>query len=114
MITTDEAPSSGEYADSSSCCGQPLFPNLPVPAAAGLRRGAEATVGALLISPYVKGGEHEPGTVQPLLAAAHDRGPVRLKHLGYARYRRVKPFEPAMFTSTPSKRSVARGVTAAA
>ena len=33
-------------------------------------------VGALLLSPYIKAGR-QPGTVQPLLAAAHDRGPVR-------------------------------------
>ncbi|HYM55595.1 MAG TPA: hypothetical protein VES97_09545, partial [Solirubrobacteraceae bacterium] len=33
VITVDEAPSSGEFADSSSCCGQPQFPNLPPPAA---------------------------------------------------------------------------------
>ena len=29
MITGDQAPSSGEFADSSSCCGQPEFPNVP-------------------------------------------------------------------------------------
>src|SRR5256885_13311244 len=28
VITVDEAPSSGEFADSSSCCGQPQYPNL--------------------------------------------------------------------------------------
>src|ERR1700722_20165577 len=36
-ITVDEAPSSGELADSSSSCGQPVFPNLPAaPSSTGL------------------------------------------------------------------------------
>ena len=29
VITVDQAPSSGEFADSSSCCSQPQFPNMP-------------------------------------------------------------------------------------
>jgi hypothetical protein len=29
VITTDQAPATGEYADSSACCGQPTFPNVP-------------------------------------------------------------------------------------
>ncbi len=55
VITVDEAPSSGEFADSSSCCGQPLFPNDPLKTITGAPRGGGA-VGALLLSPYVKGG----------------------------------------------------------
>jgi phosphatidylinositol-3-phosphatase len=37
VITVDQAPATGAFADSSSCCGQPLFPNAPAktPAAAG-------------------------------------------------------------------------------
>ena len=48
VITTDEAPSSGEYGDSSSCCGQPAYPNLA--AVEGHGKGG-GTVGALLLSP---------------------------------------------------------------
>ncbi len=40
-ITTDEAPSGGEFADSSSCCGQPSFPNLAATSAPGTRPVAE-------------------------------------------------------------------------
>jgi hypothetical protein len=32
LITADEAPQSGTGADSTSCCSQPTFPNLPPPA----------------------------------------------------------------------------------
>jgi hypothetical protein len=31
LITADEAPQSGSGADSSSCCSEPMFPNLPPP-----------------------------------------------------------------------------------
>ena len=31
LITFDEAPQSGPHWDTSSCCGQPVFPNLPPP-----------------------------------------------------------------------------------
>ena len=76
VITIDEAPSSGEYADSSSCCGQPTYPNLPAPSGA-LGKPGGGQVGALLLSPFVKGGNLAPGPVQPLLAAAHGRGHLR-------------------------------------
>ncbi len=74
VITSDEAPSSGEFADSSSCCGQPVYPNLPT--VEGHGRGG-GVVGALLISPYAPEGEDERGTLQPLFAAANDRGHVQ-------------------------------------
>ncbi len=54
VITSDEAPSSGEFADSSSCCGQPAYPNLPAQTTRGKGGGA---VGALLISPFVPAGK---------------------------------------------------------
>ena len=34
VITVDEAPSTGEFGDSSSCCGQPRFPNMAAQAEA--------------------------------------------------------------------------------
>ncbi len=56
-ITVDQAPSHGEYADSSSCCGQPKFPNLPAPTGvAKLSGSGGGQVGLLLLSPFVKGG----------------------------------------------------------
>jgi hypothetical protein len=98
VITVDEAPSSGEFADSSSCCGQPLFPNAPSTSPDGAPRGGGA-VGALLLSPYVKGGttSQEPFNHFSLLRTIEDL--FRLGHLGYASLSAVKSFEPAMFTA---------------
>ncbi len=98
VITVDEAPSSGTFADSSSCCGQPLFPNDPAKTLAGAPRGG-GTVGALLLSPYVKGGQtnEEPFNHFSLLRTIEDL--FGLPHLGYAALPAVKSFEPAMFTA---------------
>jgi hypothetical protein len=98
VITVDEAPSSGEFADSSSCCAQPLFPNVPSKSPAGVPRGGGA-VGALLLSPYVKGAttSQEPYNHFSLLRTIEDL--FSLKHLGYADLSAVKSFEPSMFTA---------------
>jgi hypothetical protein len=98
VITTDEAPSSGAFADSSSCCGQPLFPNAPSKSLTGAPRGG-GSVGALLLSPYVKGAttNEEPFNHFSLLRTIEDL--FALKHLGYAGLPAVKSFEPAMFTA---------------
>ncbi len=96
VITVDEAPSSGEFADSSSCCGQPLFPNDPVKTLAGAPRGG-GTVGALLLSPFVKGGtvSQEEFNHFSLLRTIEDL--FSLEHLGYAGASAVKSLEPSMF-----------------
>ena len=99
-ITTDEAPSSGEFADSSACCGQPTFPNLPPSATPGLSPRGGGTVGALLLSPYLKGAttNQEPFNHFSLLATI-DRL-FGLKRIGYAALPAVKPFEAGMFSSS--------------
>jgi hypothetical protein len=96
VITVDEAQSTGEFADSSSCCGEPLFPNDPVKSITGAPRGGGA-VGALLLSPYVKGGttSEEPFNHFSLLRTIEDLFGVQ--HLGYAQLAAVKPFEASMF-----------------
>jgi hypothetical protein len=99
VITTDEAPSRGEYADSSSCCGQPRFPNLPPPTgpAAVLPPEGGGQVGALLLSPYVKPRtiSQEPYDHFSLLRTVEDL--FSLGHLGYAAGAHVEAFEPALF-----------------
>ena len=100
VITTDEAPSSGEFEDSSSCCGQPRFPNLGAASVgvAGRPLGGGA-VGALLLSPFVKG----PGSSQEaydhfsLLATIEQLFAV--KRLGYAAVSGVTPLAPSIFTA---------------
>jgi hypothetical protein len=98
VITVDEAPSGGEFGDSSSCCGSPQqFPNLA--AAAGSPRGG-GTVGALLLSPFIKGAatSQEPYNHFSLLRTIEDL--FGLKHLGYAGLAKVAPFEASIFTRT--------------
>jgi hypothetical protein len=99
-ITVDQAPSSGEYADSSSCCGQPKFPNLPAPTGvAKLSPPGGGQVGLLLLSPLIKKGG---GLVQEtynhfsLLATVEEV--FGLSKLGYAGGSEVKPFSASLFS----------------
>jgi hypothetical protein len=104
VITVDEAPSSGEYADSSSCCGQPSFPSLPAPAGAIGKPGG-GQVGALLLSPFVKGGNLDQDEYNhfSLLRTVEDL--FGLSHLGYAAGKTVSSFSPSLFSaSSPSAR----------
>ncbi len=99
VITVDEAPSSGEYADSSSCCFQPAFPNLPAPAGSIGKPGG-GQVGALLLSPFIKGGNLEQGTYNhfSLLRTVEDF--FGLSHLGYAGTKEVSSFSPSLFSTS--------------
>ena len=104
VITVDQAPSSGAFADSSSCCGQPAYPNLPAAlseTATGRPRGGGA-VGALLLSPFIKGPEtsQEPYNHFSLLASIE--AIFALKRLGYAALPAVKPLEASLFSEPPS------------
>lgn len=100
VITVDEAPASGALADSSSCCGQPAYPNLPAALSqtpSGRPRGGGA-VGALLLSPFIKGPEtsQEPYDHFSLLASIEDL--FALKRLGYAALPAAKPLEASLFS----------------
>jgi hypothetical protein len=99
-ITVDDAPSSGQFADSSSCCGQPQFPNLPASSSAlGPEGGGQ--VGALLLSPFIKQGvSQEPYNHFSLLRTIEDL--FGLAHLGYAGLPKVSSFEPSIFSVRPS------------
>ncbi len=102
VITVDEAPSTGPFADSSSCCAQPQFPNLPAPAGgtiAGLPLKGGGEVGALLLSPYVKAGttNQEQYNHFSLLRTIEDL--YGLKHLGYAGLAGVSSFDASVFSA---------------
>jgi phosphatidylinositol-3-phosphatase len=100
VITVDEAPSSGEFADSSSCCGQPRFPNLPgTTSPGGLSPRGGGAVGALLLSPFIKGGatSQEPYNHFSLLRTIEDV--FGLEHLGYAALPAVRSLEASIFSS---------------
>lgn len=98
VITVDEAPASGAFADSSACCGQPLFPNDPSKTLAGAPRGG-GTVGALLLSPYVKGATTSQQEFNDFSLLRTIEDLFSLEHLGYAGLSAVKSFEPEMFTA---------------
>jgi len=101
VITVDAAPSTGPFGDSSSCCGQPHFPNLPAPVSSvpGLLPKGGGEVGALLLSPFVKPGttSQEPLNHFSLLRTIEDL--FGLKHLGYAGAPGVTSFEPSLFSA---------------
>jgi hypothetical protein len=101
VITGDAAPSTGAFADSSSCCGQPRFPNLPPPTglAASLPPEGGGQVGALLLSPFVKARtiSQAPFNHFSLLRTIEDL--FGLKHLGYAAGSKVGALEPSLFTA---------------
>jgi len=101
VITAGQAPSSGELADSSSCCGQPAYPNLPAPTTGGRGGGA---VGALLLSPFLKGAvtSQDPYNHFSMLRTIEDL--FSLAHLGYAALPAVKPLEPALFYAARTER----------
>jgi hypothetical protein len=101
VITAAEAPSSGEYADSSSCCGQPTFPNLPAPTGA-LGKPGGGQVGALLLSPFIKGGNLDQDEYNhfSLLRTVEDL--FGLSHLGYAAA--ASSFSPSLFSASKSTR----------
>ncbi len=105
VITVDEAPSGGEFADSSSCCGQPAqFPNMPAPSgsAAALGPAGGGQVGALLLSPYVKGGVISQAQYNhfSLLRTIEDL--FELKHIGYAGAAKTQSLEPSLFLAKPA------------
>jgi hypothetical protein len=97
VITSDEAPSSGELADSTSCCGQPAYPNFT---SSGFGHGGGA-VGALLLSPFIKGGAISQETYNhySLLKTIEDA--FGLAHLGYAALPAVKPLSASLLNVEP-------------
>ncbi len=99
-ITVDNAPTKGEYADSSACCGQPHFPNLPASTgAAKLSPLGGGQVGLLLLSPFIKKGgglAQETYNHYSLLATVEQI--FGLGKLGYAGLPEVKPFSASLFS----------------
>jgi len=106
-ITFDQAPQVGPGADSSSCCANPEYPNLPAPATPAAattgpvkESGGGGQVGLLLISPFV-----EPGSVEEssyynhfsLLLSVEEL--LGLPPLGYAAGAALSPFPPELFNA---------------
>jgi hypothetical protein len=98
-ITTDEAPSGGEFGDSSSCCGQPSFPNMAASSAPGGSARGGGAVGALLISPFVKPASTSQEAYDHFSLLRTIEDIFKLPHLGYAALPGVKPLAPSLFTA---------------
>jgi hypothetical protein len=98
-ITVDDAPATGEYADSSSCCGQPKFPNLAVPTGIAKLSGlGGGQVGLLMLSPFIeKGGGLAQETYNHFSLLATIEQLFGLGKLGYAEGTEVKPFSASLF-----------------
>lgn len=99
-ITVDDAPATGEYADSSSCCGQPHFPNLPAATgAAKLSPAGGGQVGLLLLSPFIeKGGGLVQETYDHFSLLSTIEQLFGLEKLGYAGLAEVKSFSASLFS----------------
>jgi hypothetical protein len=100
-ITVDDAPSGGEYADSSSCCEQPRFPNLPAPTgtAAELSPAGGGEVGALLLSPFVKAGTTSQEAFNHYSLLRTIENLFGLGHLGYAALPKVEALGASVFNA---------------
>lgn len=98
-ITVDAAPASGEWADSSSCCGQPRFPNIPS-ASSALTPPGGGQVGMLLLSPFIKkGGSLVQTTYNHFSLLATIEQLFGLPKLGYAGLSEVKTLSPSLFSA---------------
>jgi hypothetical protein len=99
VITVDGAPTTGELADSSSCCGQPRFPNLPPPTGKAALLGPEGggQVGALLLSPFVKGGSVSQERYNHFSLLRTIENVFGMPHLGYAGLAKVSAFDGGLF-----------------
>jgi hypothetical protein len=96
-ITVDAAPSSGEWADSGSCCGQPRFPNVSSSSGA-LSAAGGGQVGMLLLSPFIKkGGSLVQSTYNHFSLLATVEQLFGLPKLGYAALSEVKALSPSLF-----------------
>jgi hypothetical protein len=111
-ITSAQAPQTGEHADQSSCCVNPIYPNLP-PAAAEepvtgpvKPTGGGGRVGLLLISPFV-----QPGTLNETSYSNHYTLLLTieelfgLEKLGYANEIALTAFDSSVFNAGAEEES---------
>ncbi len=90
IITTDQAPTTGEYADSSSCCMQPRF---PAPAVTTTPAG---TTGAATTPASATQGAGPAATTAPSTTAPPSSSPTTTTSAG------TTPAVPAPAATTPS------------
>jgi hypothetical protein len=111
-ITFANAPQDGDSPDTSACCAEPTYPNVPAPPPADpaapaptLSPGADSAtgggghVGLLLISPFVKAGSTAVSTYNhySLLRSIEDL--FQLQPTGYAGYPGVLAFDNVIYNA---------------
>lgn len=79
VITADE--SDGPQSDATACCGEGPGPNTPLPGISGLGGGR---IGALVLSPYVKGGTWSTTSYNHYSLLASIEDVFQVPYLGYA------------------------------
>ena len=79
VITADE--SGGPQSDASACCGEGPGPNAALPGITGLGGGR---IGALVLSPYVKGGTWSTTSYNHYSLLASIEDVFKVPYLGYA------------------------------
>jgi hypothetical protein len=115
VITSAQAPQTGERPDPSACCLAPTYPNLPPPATSTdapeesvVPTGGGGKVGLLLISPLVK-----PETVEELESANHFTllktlaGMFGVEPPGYAAEEEVPTLDPELFVEEEAAETAA-------
>lgn len=106
VITSAQAPQEGEVADSSACCIEPEYPNLPSPeipeaAATGpvKESGGGGRVGAVLISPFVEAGTTSETYFNHYSLLATVEELFSLEKIGYAAEPAITGFDESIFNA---------------
>jgi phosphatidylinositol-3-phosphatase len=115
-IVFDQAPQEGEAADSSSCCANPEYPNLPPPVASAepatpgpvKPSGGGGQVGMLLLSPYVAPGTvDESGYYNHFAFLRSVEELLGLEPLGYAAEPALTGFDSSVYDASPEESTAA-------
>lgn len=106
VITSAQAPQEGEGADSSACCIEPEYPNLPPAeieeeAAAGPVKatGGGGRVGAVLLSPFVEAGTTSETYFNHFSLLATIEELFGLEKIGYAAEPAIAGFDESIFNA---------------
>ena len=105
VVTSAQAPQEGEHADSSACCINPAYPNLPAPegeepATGPVREtGGGGRVGAVLISPFIEAGTTSETYFNHFSLLATIEELFSLEKLGYAAEPAITGFDESIFNA---------------
>jgi phosphatidylinositol-3-phosphatase len=108
-ITSAQAPQAGPKVDTSACCANPAYPNIPAPATTEpptgpvKPTGGGGKVGLLLISPFVAPGtSDESGYYNHYSLLFSIEELFGLERIGYAREEALTPFDSSVYNAEES------------